>query len=130
MWLISGRTPYWPSAPNSTWIQFTNVSGYLIDYVGSVTTDKYVVNTIFSANPPINPAKMATPEQLLPSQNYTTIGDLLSASNVSWSWYAGGWDLANSGMFLKANNLTFWRIRLARRRKVFLQLSPSTLCIL
>jgi acid phosphatase len=28
----------------------------------------------------------------LPAQTQTTIGDLLSARDVSWKWYSGGWD--------------------------------------
>jgi acid phosphatase len=64
----------------------------------------YAVNTIFSAN--LVPT-FSTPgsASLLPSQNDTnpndatrpyivTIGDRLSASNVSWKWYSGGWDNA------------------------------------
>jgi len=62
----------------------------------------YAVNTIFSANlTPINTSP--TSAALLPSQNDSnpkdktrpyipTIGDKLSAKNVSWKWYSGGWD--------------------------------------
>jgi phospholipase C len=30
----------------------------------------------------------------LPPQNERTIGDTLSARNVTWTWYAGGWSAA------------------------------------
>jgi acid phosphatase len=32
----------------------------------------------------------------LPPQTATTIGDLLSAKNISWKWYAGSWNAATS----------------------------------
>lgn len=32
--------------------------------------------------------------QPLPAQTQRTIGDTLSAKNVSWAWYAGGWNAA------------------------------------
>lgn len=69
------------------------------------TFDKnYAVNTIFSTNlatPNSNPAATT----YLPSQNDSdpndttrpyipNIGDRLSAKNVSWKWYSGGWDNA------------------------------------
>ena len=69
------------------------------------TFDKnYAVNTIFSTNlvPTFSNPGSAS---LLPSQNDSdstdttrpfipTIGDRLSANNVSWKWYSGGWDSA------------------------------------
>lgn len=64
----------------------------------------YAVNTIYSTNlvPTFSMPGLAS---LLPSQNdsnpndstrpyIVTIGDRLSASNVSWKWYSGGWDNA------------------------------------
>ena len=72
-----------------------------------VTFDRhYAVNTIRSANLSGNGENPAA-ASVLPSLNdsnptnaggdtrpYTpTIGDLLSAANVSWKWYSGGWDL-------------------------------------
>ena len=65
----------------------------------------YAVNTMQplyqpSGNPPqdadgdkalyANPTRATT----LPAQTATTIGDLLSAKNVSWKWYAGAWKQA------------------------------------
>ncbi|MBS0447599.1 MAG: acid phosphatase [Proteobacteria bacterium] len=32
----------------------------------------------------------------LPAQTEATIGDLLSASNIAWAWYGGGWAAASS----------------------------------
>ena len=64
----------------------------------------YAVNTIFSVN--LVPTFSAPgSSSLLPSQNDSnpadatrpyipTIGDRLSAKNVSWKWYSGGWDNA------------------------------------
>jgi acid phosphatase len=32
----------------------------------------------------------------LPAQTQTTIGDLLTAKNLSWKWYSGGWNAATA----------------------------------
>jgi acid phosphatase len=42
----------------------------------------------------------------LPAQTQTTIGDLLTASNVSWKWYSGGWNavVADRTLVYKANS--------------------------
>jgi acid phosphatase len=59
---------------------------------GTVCGD-WAVNTIQPAYQPYAPG---TPvERRLPPQAYPTIGDRLSADDVSWAWYAGGWDNAN-----------------------------------
>jgi phospholipase C len=53
----------------------------------------YAVNTI---QPPYQPYAPGTPvANRLPAQTGTTIGDELSAANVDWSWYSGGWSNAN-----------------------------------
>jgi phospholipase C len=71
---------------------------------GAVFDQNYAVNTIFSANL-VPTSSTVGSASLLPSVNdsnpsdpvrpYTpNIGDRLSASNVSWKWYSGGWDNA------------------------------------
>ena len=40
----------------------------------------------------------------LPPQTQTTIGDLLSAKNVSWAWYAGAWNQALTDRSVIYNN--------------------------
>jgi phospholipase C len=62
---------------------------------GYVTPDGFAVNTTFSVNSP-HPAA-ALPPTLLPNQTSPTIGDRLSAANVSWKWYSGGWNAALAG---------------------------------
>jgi acid phosphatase len=58
---------------------------------GTVCGD-YAVNTIQPFNQPYAPG---TPDpRRLPAQTTPTIGDELSAADVSWAWYAGGWDNA------------------------------------
>lgn len=93
MWLISANTPVFPNAP-STIVAQLDGSGKLIKD-GQVTPDGYVVNTSFSVNSP-HPAT-AVANTLVPNQTFPTIGDRLSAKNVSWAWYAGGWDSALAG---------------------------------
>lgn len=63
----------------------------------------YAVNTMQppyqpsgSAPPPGGDPALADPNVsgTLPPQDAPTIGDLLSASGVTWAWYAGGWSAA------------------------------------
>ncbi len=65
----------------------------------------YSVNTSQPPFPPSSNAKASTPPQqsvdltksnTLPPQTQTTIGDLLSAANVDWAYYAGAWNFALS----------------------------------
>jgi phospholipase C len=70
---------------------------------GQVTPDGYSVNT---SQPPYQPSGIAPAKDgpltaadaagargdiPVPPQMQPTIGDRLSAKNVSWAWYAGGW---------------------------------------
>ena len=80
-----------------------------------LTPDFYAVNTMA---PPYQPSYVkpaagqdATLADLndpftLPPQKLTSIGDVLSAKNVPWAWYAGAWDeaLAGRGMGNKMPN--------------------------
>jgi len=74
---------------------------------GQVTPDGYAVNTSQPAYQPsgIPPAPggsldLADPAgskawgRPVPPQTAKTIGDTLSAKNVSWAWYSGGWNQA------------------------------------
>jgi len=82
----------------------TPIGGQSFTVPGTFFDKNYAVNTIFSANlvPVFSTAGSAA---LLPSLNnsdandptrpyHPTIGDRLSAANVSWKWYSGGWDNA------------------------------------
>jgi acid phosphatase len=58
-----------------------------------VLCGNYAVNTIQPAYQPYAPG---TPlARRLPPQTAPTIGDRLSAANVDWAWYSGGWSNAN-----------------------------------
>jgi acid phosphatase len=53
----------------------------------------YVVNTSFSVNSPHVPASgRGLPPYLVPNQTNVTIGDRLTAANITWAWYSGGWN--------------------------------------
>ena len=58
-----------------------------------ITCGDFAVNTIQPFNWPYSPGT-ATAKRLPPLTN-PTIGDRLSAANVDWAWYSGGWDNAN-----------------------------------
>ena len=117
-WLVCACTPQNPSAPKTERILLDD-KGLLIRKADSpasallgapkfegallpYTSDGYAVSAI---QPPYQPSKFppakdgdkhfANPDkQALPPQTTKTIGDTLSAKNISWAWYAGAWDQA------------------------------------
>jgi acid phosphatase len=92
-WLVCACTPRFPDAPAGMIAQLSADGSLLKD--GAVTPDGYAVNTVYSVNKP-HPATAAA-SSLLPSQTMPTIGDRLSAKNVSWEWYSGGYADALAG---------------------------------
>ena len=92
-WLICACTPVWPNAPTSMVAQLAPNGTLLKD--GAVTPDGYAVNTVYSIDTPHPTGINAT--HLLSLQTNPTIGDRLTQANVSWAWYAGGWNNATSG---------------------------------
>jgi acid phosphatase len=58
-----------------------------------VACGDYAVNTSQPWYQPYTPGTADT--RRLPPQTQTTIGDELSAANIDWAWYAGGWSNAN-----------------------------------
>jgi len=82
----------------------TPIGGTSFAAPGSTFDKNYAINTIFTVNL-VPTFSIPGSTSLLPSQNDSnpadttrpyipTIGDRLSASNVSWKWYSGGWDNA------------------------------------
>jgi acid phosphatase len=70
----------------------------------NLTPDYYAVNTFgppyapsFNTDP--NDPKLAnwSKADILPPQDYPTIGDTLSAGGVDWAWYGGAWQMALDG---------------------------------
>jgi acid phosphatase len=94
------RQPDSPSASEGP-VKLASANG------GQVTPDGYAVNT---SQPPYQPSgippasggnlDLADPAgsrswgRPIPPQQTKTIGDTLSAKNVSWAWYSGGWNQA------------------------------------
>jgi phospholipase C len=95
IWLIAAQTPQWTGAP----AKMLSV----LDAKGNPKTDRnstpdyYVVNTSFSVNTPHPNANSTDPATLIPNLTFKTIGDELSAGNVSWAWYTGKWNIMTSG---------------------------------
>lgn len=114
-WLIAANMPTYPNAPTHSVLDdngmpnsyplytprgtvtvkdaaITEACGPTAHY--ALTCGNYAINTI---QPPFQPtASAANPNVLrLPAQTSTTIGDELSAANVDWAWYAGGWSNAD-----------------------------------
>ena len=93
-WTICACTPRYDNAPAAITATL-GADGTLIKD-GQVTPDGYAVNTIFSVYQP-HPASITDTTRLLPPQTLPTIGDRLSAKNVNWAWYSGGWNDALAG---------------------------------
>jgi phospholipase C len=93
-WLICACTPVFKDAPIELrqW-KIDPATGKPINDP-SITEDGYAVSTIQPYFPPFDSAHQ---ENRLPVQNQTTIGDRLSEKDISWAWYAGGWDNAVAG---------------------------------
>jgi len=96
-WLITPHTPVFPNAPKEI-VNVLDKDGNLANPDADeepVTPDGYAVNTIYSVSQP-HPS-YANVSHLLPLQNHTTIGDLLTEANISWKWYSGGYNDAMAG---------------------------------
>lgn len=121
-WLVCACTPIYPDAANSpakgrlAVVESDGMSLSVAPGLGSardakprfvrdgaLTPDGYAVNTMQPAYQPssVKPAaggdaEFADPasDQTLPPQKQLTIGDRLSDKNISWAWYAGGWNKA------------------------------------
>ena len=108
-WLIAAATPTWPGAPTERHsIVDSNgmPNNYLLYHAtGPVMDDRltvacpspaagvvcgdYAINTIQPTYQPHGGGPQ------LPPQAGMTIGDELSAADVSWAWYSGGWSNAD-----------------------------------
>lgn len=94
-WLIAAASPQFPNADPRI------VANPALDANGNITADNFVtpdgfaVNTCYSVNTP-HPAGTAD-YKLVPNQTNPTIGDRLNDKNISWAWYAGGWNNALAG---------------------------------
>ena len=110
-WLVCACTPVFPNAPAGMVSAVDPATGWLArapdspksilegpaKWVkdGSVTPDFFAVNTTQPPYPPY--PETSKPEERLPPQTLPTIGDRLSAKNIDWAWYSGGWNDAVSG---------------------------------
>jgi len=119
-YLVAARAPLDPSAgadgavhsvldangfPNKSYPLYTPtrpdvVDGQLTQACGpaanpTLACGDFAVNTIQPASPPHAATGVQLP--LIDDTRFPTIGDRLSAAEVSWNWYSGGWDAANAG---------------------------------
>ena len=93
-WLIAARTPYVGNESNISRYKLSPEGEIIHD--GILTPDGYAVNTIQPFYPPYK-EKYSDSKMRLQPLTYDTIGDRLSAQNISWSWYSGGYDNALDG---------------------------------
>src|SRR6476659_737763 len=85
---------YKPTSPDVVDGQLTGPcpDGAAVDYARAC--GRLAVNTVQPSNAPFgNGPKIP----LIDDAKYPNIGDRLSAADVSWNWYAGGWDAAAAG---------------------------------
>jgi acid phosphatase len=61
----------------------------------NVACGDYAVNTIQPSSPPFAADSPQLP--LIDDTKYPNIGDRLSARDISWNWYSGGWHAAATG---------------------------------
>jgi phospholipase C len=101
-YLICACAPVFPNAPAAFVAALDGSAKQLaLDGAGTivrdgfVTPDGFAINTAFTVNNP-HPAGVVA-ASLIPNQTNPTIGDRMSAANVSWKWYAGGWTAALAG---------------------------------
>jgi phospholipase C len=99
-WLICACTPEFKNAPAELkqWKSDPDTGKIISD--PRVTVDNYAVGTLQPQHPPFD---VSHPENRLPVQYQTTIGDRLSEKKISWAWYAGGWDDAVAGLKTEEN---------------------------
>jgi phospholipase C len=117
-WLVCACTPQFPNAPASIRAQVepdgklkrrpdspnSVLDGPVKVFDGQVTPDGYAVNTSQPSYQPsgVPPAADGDPNLAaasgnpVPAQTQKTIGDTLTAKNVTWAWYAGGWNAATA----------------------------------
>jgi phospholipase C len=89
---MPGKTPlYAGTGADNALTQQCDLPGTVAGYA----CGDFAVNTVQPMSQPYSPGTAAA--KRLPAvddSRYPTIGDELSAKNVSWAWYAGGWDNA------------------------------------
>lgn len=91
-WLICACTPRYENAPNKVTIKLDANGNLRKD---AQVIDGYAVNTLQPGTPPFK--RGTSPRKQLPLQTMPTIGDRLAEKNISWAWYAGGWNDALAG---------------------------------
>lgn len=135
MWLVAAKTPQWPIAKKkvpaapftlpyeqskkkveegkmngNAIIYHLSKKGYLdpkVDpAIDSSAVAYYPVNTVYSEN--LVPYYMkAGSEKLMPLLKDTTIADRMNEMNISWAWYAGGWDKVMDTSFCKEQSFQY-----------------------
>jgi acid phosphatase len=102
----AGDATLHPATPNTRDGQLTQVAnstGKCQVPAGAPTPPKgtlcgdYVVNTTQPATQPYSPTSPVA-NRLPPITDHKTIGDLLTAKNTDWAWYAGGWSNADGNV--------------------------------
>lgn len=88
LWCFTARMPVWPNAPHDLVAKLLPSEILVKD--GVVSPEGYAIN---DAEPYYPPYREGIPdEKRVPPQSYKTIGDLLSEKEISWKWYAEGWN--------------------------------------
>jgi phospholipase C len=94
-YLIASQAPRFLNPPSNLLSTFDANGNYVGINDGAVTNDGYAVNTIRSVQ--FHAPSDTNPAVLLPVQDYTTIGDELSAKGITWKWYSAGVNNAIAG---------------------------------
>jgi len=96
-YLISASIPYFPNPPPEIVNVINETTGKIVNmsYELPLSPDFFAVNTMFATSQPHPPGFNTS--LLLPPQNATNIGDLLTEKGISWKWYSGGYNDAMAG---------------------------------
>jgi len=98
-WMACACTPQWESTtpPPASQVAVLDSNGFFTNPSSpTLTPDLYVIGTLSSQIPPIDPSY--PPSYLVPPiYNNETIGEVLSEVGVSWVYYQDGYGAANAG---------------------------------
>lgn len=94
-WLICACTPKFEDAPAELKTELDGEGNVVKER--ALTPDGYAVGNLQPYTMPYDSRHAADSKKRLPLQNQATIGERLNDKQISWAWYAGGWNDAVAG---------------------------------
>jgi phospholipase C len=93
-WLIAAKTPAWTGGDPTMSIRLSSTSAQSVEDRELSCDGTRIVNTVQTLNAPHEArGPKATHGGIMPALfTHRTIGTALDDANVTWAWYAGGWN--------------------------------------